>query len=249
MKEKILLIAGCSHAAGSEMDGSQDSEYNRKNSFGNLLADKINRKAINIASNGSSNQTIARTVIEWFSESYNPETMDIFVLVAWTESSRIDLPMFRTTWHEQWNPYSDYISAASRDYIRVNLGYKGSDTKEQEIIKQCQEFIVNNMTFIEILSANLVLQLQYFFKANNIDYIMCNTMHMFGNDQCLNFYIDNIDKTYYLNIRDNDKCFYYQYKNLGYINKKATYWHHDELPHNLFSIDLFNFYLNKYIHT
>ena len=28
MTEKILLIAGCSHTGGSEIDGSQDSKYN-----------------------------------------------------------------------------------------------------------------------------------------------------------------------------------------------------------------------------
>ena len=32
-KEKILLIAGCSHAAGSEIDGDEDSQYNRDHSL------------------------------------------------------------------------------------------------------------------------------------------------------------------------------------------------------------------------
>ena len=36
MKEKIMLIAGGSDLAGSEIDGSDDSYYNRDNSFGNL---------------------------------------------------------------------------------------------------------------------------------------------------------------------------------------------------------------------
>jgi hypothetical protein len=38
IKEKILLIAGCSHTAGSEIDGSEDSKHNRKHSYGNQLA-------------------------------------------------------------------------------------------------------------------------------------------------------------------------------------------------------------------
>ena len=39
--EKIMLIAGCSHAAGSEIDGTEDSVYNRQHSFGALLAVKM----------------------------------------------------------------------------------------------------------------------------------------------------------------------------------------------------------------
>ncbi len=35
-----LLVAGCSHAAGAEIDGKNlDSEFNRNNSFGNKLAE------------------------------------------------------------------------------------------------------------------------------------------------------------------------------------------------------------------
>ena len=37
-KEKILLIAGCSNAAGSEIDGKEDQQFNRDNSFGALVA-------------------------------------------------------------------------------------------------------------------------------------------------------------------------------------------------------------------
>ena len=77
MKEKILLIAGCSHAAGSEIDGTEDSSYNRQYSFGNLLANKLGCRAINISSSASNNQCIARTILEWFSECYNSEIMDL----------------------------------------------------------------------------------------------------------------------------------------------------------------------------
>jgi hypothetical protein len=59
MKERVLLIAGCSHAAGSEIDGTEDSIYNRQHSFGNLLAEKLGRRPINIASSAANNQCIA----------------------------------------------------------------------------------------------------------------------------------------------------------------------------------------------
>jgi hypothetical protein len=246
MKEKILLIAGCSHAAGSEIDGTEDSSYNRQYSFGNLLANKLGRRAINISSSASNNQCIARTILEWFSECYNSEIMDLVVLVSWTESSRIDVPMNRTTWYEKWNRFSDYVSTTARDYIRVNLGYKGSDNEEIDVIAGCHQFIANNPTYIEIISANLILQMQYFLKLKQINFIMCNTMHMFSEARQIKFYIDQIYQTSYLNLKNNELSFYWKYKNEGHVNNKANYWHHGEEPHRLYSEELYNFYINKY---
>ena len=61
-----MLIAGCSHAAGSEIDGTLSSPDNRKASFGNRLAEMMNHVPINIARNGSSNGAIHRSVLNWF---------------------------------------------------------------------------------------------------------------------------------------------------------------------------------------
>ena len=65
-KEKILLIAGCSHTAGSEIDGKEDSASNRKHSLGGIVAKKLNRKPINISQVGATNSGIARQVLQWF---------------------------------------------------------------------------------------------------------------------------------------------------------------------------------------
>ena len=80
MKEKILLIAGCSHSAGSEIDGKEDSAANRKNSFGGLIAKNLKRRPINISHVGATNSGIARQVINWFEKEYDPETMNVNVL-------------------------------------------------------------------------------------------------------------------------------------------------------------------------
>lgn len=245
MKEKILLISGCSNAAGSEIDGTQDSVYNRQHSFGNLLAAKLDRRPINIASGGSTNQGIARTVLEWMREYYNSDTMDLMVLLAWTESTRMELPVDRITWHEQWNEASDFISPVSRNYLRVNLGYKGADPQESSWIAQCHEFIMHHERYIEIISANTVLQMEYFLKHKGIDYIMCNTMHMFSDNPHIKFYIDQIDQGRYYNMLDNDKGFYWKYRNLGYINPKTEYWHHSEEPHRLYAEELYKFHTDK----
>ena len=38
---KIGIVAGCSHSAGSEIDGDQDSLYNREHAYGSLLVEKL----------------------------------------------------------------------------------------------------------------------------------------------------------------------------------------------------------------
>ena len=40
---------------------------------------------------------------------------------------------------------------------------------------------------------------------------------------------------------DNDAAFFWHYRNAGYENPKAKYWHHNEEPHRLHAEKLFNF--------
>jgi hypothetical protein len=241
MKERVLLISGCSHASGCEIDGTQDSQYNRANSFGNILAAKLGRRPINIALSGSSNQGIARTTIEWYKKCYDPNTMDLMVLVAWSESTRMEIPTYRPTHYEEWNASSDFLSEVSQGFFRVNFGYKGTHKDEQEMIARCHGFMVDpmNQVYLETISACMVLKMQYFFKLHNIPYLMCNTMHMFSEDNHLDFYLSQIDQSCYYQMREERESFYWKYETLGYKNKQATYWHHDEVPHRLFAQALY----------
>jgi hypothetical protein len=101
--------------------------------------------------------------------------------------------------------------------------------------------MANNTQYLEIVSANAVLQIQYFLKMHNVDYTMCNVMHMFTSDKHLDFYTSLIDTTKYMHMDDNELSFYTKYKTEGYTNPKAKYWHHNEVPHRLYADELFNF--------
>lgn len=74
-----------------------------------------------------------------------------------------------------------------------------------------------------------------------VDYVMCNVMHMFTPSEQVDFYVSQIDATKYFNLSDNDNSFYWKYRNAGYHNTKAKYWHHDEIPHGLYATELYNF--------
>ena len=238
---KICLIAGCSHSAGSEIDGEVDSPFNRQHSYGNLLAQKLGYTPVNIAVSGYTNSAIARSVLEYCSEH---DTSDLFVVVGWTESSRIEAPFQYPTWHQQQNgKYCDWFSNSSTDFLQINVNYTGYSERERDIQEDYRRFVINQTPYTEITSANLILQLQYFFKSKNIDYLMCNTIHMFSpeNEKYLKFYLNSIDTGKYYNYNNNNESFYPKYINLGYTNSKAKYGHHSDIPHQLYADELYNF--------
>ena len=79
------LVAGCSHSAGFEIDGSEDSAYNRAHSFGNVLSTRLSLNAHNISLGAQSNSAIARSVIDYCENNSDVE----FVCVGWSEMTRV----------------------------------------------------------------------------------------------------------------------------------------------------------------
>jgi hypothetical protein len=242
MVGKVMLIAGCSNSAGSEIDGQLDSPYNRQHSYGNLLANKLGYKPINIAVGSYTNSAIARSVLEWFSEEYHND-LEVFVLIGWTNSSRIEAPFEFPTWHQDQNgKYCDWFSKSSNDFLQININFQGYTDREKDIQADYMRFTINRTEYLEIVSANLILQLQYFFKYKNVKYLMCDTIHMFSpeNEKYLKFYKEAIDTQHYYT-----DPFYPKYVNLGYTNPKALYDHHGDEPHRLYAEELYHFLMEK----
>lgn len=241
MKQKIMLISGCSHTAGSEIDGHEDSKYNRLHSYGGILAEKMGYAPINIAEPGATNSTIARAILQWFSSEYKQEEMEVFAVVGWTETTRMEVPTERISWYDKHCTHWDWYPDTSRYYWRINMGWEGGDPEEKELIPRYHRFMAENERYLEIVTLNAILQIQYFLKSKNINYVMCNTMHLATNNTHTKFYIDCVDRTKYMDFMDNDKSFYWYYKNLGFENPKAKYWHHGSIPHKLHADELYQF--------
>ena len=240
--EKILLIAGCSHAAGSEINGQEDSVHNRQHSFGAILARHLGYTPVNIALNGSTNTGIARSVLKWFEKRYDPDSMEVFVLVAWTECARLEIPTNRTYFYNASSRSADWYDHTANNYMRVAFGWDGGDAEERSLVPYYHKFMAQNETLLELMTMQSIIQLQSFFKSKNLDYLMCNSSHVFSSDSPqLRDYITLIDRTKYYNMLENESAFYTKYKNLGYKNDKAKYWHHDEVPHQLYAAELIQF--------
>lgn len=248
MKKRIALLAGCSHMAGSEIDGNQDSTFNRANSFGSLLAKKLDREPINIAFTGGTNGSIARSILNWFNNEYDPETMDAYVIVSWTDSCRLEIPLDDHIYHyNSGNPASDWFDGTANNYMRVIFGWDGANQKEKEISKFFHQVMARHEILMEIWALNYILQIQYLLKSMNVDYVMTSAMQTFNyNSEICQQYIRLIDDSKYYDISaPGDNTFYWKYKNLGYENDKAIYWHHGIEPHELYAEELYTFLKEK----
>ena len=239
-----MLITGCSHASGSEIDSAQNSEYNKQKSFGNQLARKMGYYPVNIAGQGSTNPTIARSVIEWVTENYNSYEMDLYVLIAWSESSRMEVPCYdRSITYNEFH-YSEWHTETDNNFYRINLGYEGYTQSEKKLFPIYHRFMADNLVYLEIYTLNLILQLQYFLNSKNINYTMCNTMQVSSDAVQLKSYINQIDQSKYMDFNDGSLAFWWLYKSLGYVNPLAKYWHHGLEPHTLYAEKLYEFITN-----
>ena len=242
MKEKILLIVGCSHAAGNEIDGTGESEYNREHAFGAKLAERLHRRPINMSLGGLCNQGIARSAMRWIDRHWDKETQDLMVLVCWTERGRMEIPVTQSQMQYYPKGSEKYKLHVNNMYYQMNMSWIGGTPEEQEYLKPYQEFLAENVKFLETLSAMQVVMLQNLFKANDIPYLMCNTMDMFQLGPHISNYTALMDTSKYYNAFDNESSFYWYYRNMGYENVNAQYWHHDETPHELYAQELYDFY-------
>lgn len=243
MKEKIMLVTGCSHAGGSEIDGTEDSAYNRAHSFGNVLGKILGRRCVNISIASQSNSAIARGIMEWFANNYDREQHDVMVSVGWTECTRLELPMGLDVDHESNNPAIDYFPKNTAKFLQINSGWEGFTDYEKEIMPYWHEFMVKNEKMCEIMSAKDALHVQHFLQSQGADWIFCNTMPNFKKNRYTNFYINQLDMSKYFEPFAEEGFFWF-YRNQGFENPKAKYWHHDETPHRLQAERLFNFINN-----
>jgi len=241
-KEKILLIAGCSHAAGSEIDGTEDSSYNRDHSFGNILAKRLNMKPVNIAIVGATNTGIARSVSMWFRDVYDPKTMDVNVLISWSEPIRLEIPHNHQYDYKSANPAVDWFDTTQNKYMKVIIGWNGMSDEEKAKTPALHRFMTDNEHYLQVYCVNLVLQLQYMLQSKHVGYIMCNSMQQYTEDnEAIKDFLPLVDPTKYYQMHELDEGFYPKYKRLGYVNEKAKYWHHGKEPHMLYAEELLLF--------
>ena len=241
-----MVIGGCSHTAGAEIDGTMDSEYNRSKSFANRFAEKLGYIPINLAIPGATNTHIARTVTSYFDEHkdlVNNKTNDFAVMVNWTECCRLEAPV-PFEFDGDTNTSASWALIREK-YVRVNPGYRGHSVRERPFTDLMQRFMVENETFCQIYSLNLVLQLQWFCKANNYRYFMSSAgyLHTPEYKEWTSRLIRQVDTKHFYEFRDNyNYAFYEKFKDKGMDSPLAQYGHYGEEAHRLHAEDLYNYF-------
>ena len=227
------LVAGCSHSAGFEIDGSEDSAYNRAHSFGNVLSTMLSLDAHNISLGAQSNSAIARSVIDYCEHNTDVE----FVCVGWSEMTRVSLPSGHDVDHLGSNKTVDTYTNINSRFLEINSGWPGFTDYEKSIMPYWHEFMVKQADILDLITVKDILLLQQYLDSKEIDYVFCNTMLPYRPTRYTEWY---------WNLIDDAKCmwdhegFFFKYKALGYENPKAQYWHHDEEPHRLWAQELFD---------
>jgi len=240
-----MIIGGCSHTAGAEIDGTMDSEYNRSKSFSNLFAEKMGYIPINLGIPGATNSHIARTVTTYFDQHKHLQNKanNFAVMVNWTECCRLEAPV----------PFpfdGDADTSASwalmrEKYVRVNPANDGYAERERPYTDLMQRFMVENEAFCQLYSLNLVLQLQWFCKANNYRYFMSSAgyLHTPEFKEWTSSLLRQVDTKHFYEFRDNyNYAFYEKFKNRGMESKLAQYGHYGEDAHRLHAEDLYNYF-------
>ena len=243
-KQKILLVAGCSHAGGYEIDYTMDSEYNRAHSFGGQLTHShrifSDRKLINISAGAMGNSFILRSILYWFQQCYDPDLHDVFSLVAWSDSSRWEIPKELGQDILSNNPHMDWFTKKHNDYLSVQLGWIHKGRPDDEVMQETYiNFITEFPEQMEILSFNYALQLQWFFQSKGLDYLMCDTLHNFDKNSPW-ISAEMIDKSKYIHMGEPLKSFYLEYKEL-WPNVSREYGHMGREAHEHYSQKLEKF--------
>jgi len=225
-----LVTIGCSHTAGSMIDGRSGTSWeNKAKSFGGLLAEKYSLSHFNLGVPGGSNEYIYRATIR-FINNFMYDHDDYIFLLGWTSTNRFELRYPEKSRHVH-KTVSDFVD---QKYIPFTLGTdpKLFHTKEvQELLKYSPLLFYEHQ--LETDWAMYAYTLQQLFEKNKIKYYMMNTCHDLPVNEQNELFIENLNTDFYYNPVDFDSSMLYYALNRGY--EKTKCWHIKADGHKLWA--------------
>jgi len=227
---KTLVAVGCSHMAGAEIDKDHNpvSEYNRKNCFAAQVADKLGYDHINVSINGGSNQFIHRKIIEYITH-YMTNSNDVFFLIGWTASDRMEL---RYSENSKFI-YDNLEDLPDKKYFPFTSGTDKKlilDEKMRKLNKFVYVLFEYNLKENERVT--LAYSAQQTLKSFNIPYFMINTCTGIERTDYTSSIIDKLDKNCYFKPDDGDYAFFHYCRDVLGYKKFARYHHHFKPAHD-----------------
>ncbi len=212
----IMLVNGCSHTAGSEIEYNNQSMCYEK-AWGKWLCNMTGQDYINISRPGAGNEYIRRTTQDWIIENvflnklYTKE--DLEVIVMWSGFDRQEVFFQDSNIMDNVNPSSDTKLHKSK----MNLEIK----RLKEVIIYFHDYLYSNLKNLTTIN-----NLLYFLNTHNIKYTFLNGLNTFITLDELN---ENYQKHVLYQSYYNSLWIFNEMnknKHLGFFNKEDTFFHH-----------------------
>lgn len=221
-----LVTIGCSHTAGSMIDGRNGTSwYNKQHSFGGLLANKYNLNHFSLGVPGGSNQYIYRNTIR-FINNFMHDNDDYIFLIAWTSTNRIEMRYPENSPHVH-KVVGDFLDTK---YVPFTVGtdprlYLTKELKEMD--KLCPLMFYENQ--LESDWAVYAYTLQKLFSNKKLKYYMFNTCHDLPVNKDNADIVQALDTELYYKPTEFDDSMLYWALNKGF--EKTECWHLKEDGH------------------
>jgi hypothetical protein len=245
--ERLLIINGCSHSCGSEIAGAGigDGPICRDNSFGALLAAKLNREPVHLAFPGGSNDRIARTTATWIADHLDKiknNEIDVLFLIHWTGNERSEYFFPESLFGPAESLKTKFMNYSS-DKEYWSVPYSITAESKHGILHETYESF--NKLFVnsaENWSDNKIKNIVYtqgILKQFDIPYWMGDCFYFgFQKTQTYNSLVTLIDEKYFPYHNNRDKCYYWMCTDAGYKNQDPTQklWHLNSDAHKYYVI-------------
>ena len=237
--KKILVINGCSHSVGSEIDGPgiNDGRRCRDQSFGSLLAKKLDMEVVHLALPGGSNDRISRSTLAWLGDNIdaiNSREIDPIFLIHWTGAQRSE---FRVSTEPFPSPLVDHKNNDD-SYRPLSVGLVSTSLG---ISKKITDWFNHLFVYDEIYWSDNkiknILTLQNTFKTHGLKYWFGDSFDFFTKGKNFNSFAKLVDQKYFPYFDNLDMTYYWFCKNNGYNNIDPTnqIWHLGADAHEFYS--------------
>ena len=220
-----VLINGCSHSAGSEIEGSGIGEgnYNRDNCFGAQFAKSLGCTYTNIAYPGGSNDYIARSTMYWILDNKELAKNTLF-LIHWTGTDRTEY------FYEEGDTTSyDFISHAPDKkvaHLHPQHYPDWAPNRWKKNLDVLSTHLFINQVQWDINRYNNIIRTQELLKSYGYKYIFRNGFQCCENKPRFQYYIDKIDKENFLHFDNLQESFYEHCVDAGFDISGQEHWHH-----------------------
>lgn len=234
-----ILINGCSHSAGSEIEGSGigESNFNRENCFGAQFAKKLNVSYTNLASPGAGNDYICRNTVFWCLNN-SDRIKDTLFLIHWTSPWRME---YFVDDHIQEPDlfWQDVVYDKNVGFVTGGDRWNNFLKEDQKIVKRIQKNIFLKDTHWHIQKYLNVIYLQTILKNFKARYIFKNGFDPLPLQTRYDQYSKKIDTKNFVNPFSEDGSFFEHCLQAGHNINGQEFWHHKLPAHTYWANKLY----------